>query len=700
MALISKIRQNSWLLVTVIGFALAAFVLMDMMGSGNRMSAGDFTMGSVNGEPIDYKEFQNTEQVLYTGGGNTFANRNYLWNFFVEKTLVGQYAEKLGLGVSKDELMELQFGNKLSPIITQRFVNQNTGQIDRASLNNMRARIEADDLDPNQKSYWRVQEKEIIANRVQDKVNAMVSKAIYTPKWMAETRHAEQKGTIAMDYVKIPYTSVEDAEVTVADADLTTYINNNKATYRQKEETRTAEYVIFDVLPTKLDSQDIIGRMTELKTKLVRAENDSTFVVNQNGIYNMKYFKENEVSPALRDTIFDLEVGATYGPFADGGQYQVIKVVDAKILPDSVESRHILRPVKTQEEFIAANTLIDSLIAEINAGTTTFAAAAERFGTDGTRSTGGDLGYAAPGSMVQQFNDMIFFQAKKGELNKVITQFGLHLVEVTDQKFETNEKGVKYSIMFENIAPSQETQTAEYDRIFDFLSDNNSLEKLRAGASGVGNEIKVTPALQRNDYIFPDIGTSSTSREIIRWLFTPGIKVGEASPDVYIHKDPTLYFNSKLLVVALSEISEGDFPSLASMRASIEPIVRNMKKGELIKSQLSGKSITDAASQYGVEVQQAQDVGMASSFVAGLGNEPEALGMAFTAGIGETVGPIAGKDGVYFIKVTSKVDAPPIDDIAQKQTTFASLSRRMVNTQLWEAVKAGNKIEDNRYTYY
>jgi peptidyl-prolyl cis-trans isomerase D len=700
MALISKIRQNSWLLVTVIGLALAAFVMMDMMGNSNRMSAGDFTMGSINGEPIDYKEFQNTEQVLYTGGGNTYANRNYLWNFFVEKTLVGQYAEKLGLGVSKEELMELQFGNKLSPIITQRFINQNTGQIDRASLNNMRSRLEADDLDPSQRAYWRVQEKEIVANRIQDKVNTMVSKAIYTPKWMAEVRNTEQKATIAMDYVKIPFTKVENTEVSMSDADLTAYLNNNKETYRQSEETRTAEYVIFDILPTKLDTQDIINSLDELKTKLIAAEDDSTFIVNQNGIYNMTYLKENEISPALKDTIFDLEVGTVYGPFLEGNQYQVIKVIDNKILPDSVESRHILRPVKTQEEFIAANTLIDSLISEINAGTTTFAEAAERFGTDGTRSSGGDLGFAAPGAMVKQFNDMIFFQAKKGELNKVITQFGLHLVEVTDQKFESNERGVKYSVLFKNIVPSQETQQAENDRVFDFLSENNSLEKLRAAIPSLGKELKISPALQRNDYTFPEIGTSATSRDIIRWLFTPGIKEGETSPEVYIYKDPTLYYNSKLIITGLSEISEGDFPSLASMRSNIEPLVINMKKGELIKSQVSGKNMTDAAAQYDVEVQQAQDVNMASSFVPGLGNEPEVLGRAFAAGSGETVGPIVGKEGVYYVKVTSRSDAPPVDDIAQKQNTFAALSRRLVNTKLWDAVKSGNEIEDNRYRYY
>ncbi len=700
MALISKIRNNSWLLIIVIGLALAAFILMDMTSGGNQRAAGDFSMGTVNGEQIDYKEFQNAEQVLYTGGGNTYANRHYLWNFFVERTLVGQYAEKLGLGVSKDELMELQFGNRLSPIITQRFLNQNTGQIDRASLNAMRTRIESDNLEPNQKAFWRVQEKEIIANRIQDKLNAMVSKAIYTPAWLAEIRNTEQKGTMSFDYIKIPYSSVEDTEVSMSDEDLSNYLKRNVSTYRQPEETRLAEYVTFDILPSKEDSVNIFERLVELKDQLMESDDDSTFVVNHNGIYNSVYFKTSEVSEVLADTILNLPVGKAYGPFMDNGQYQVIKVLDNKVLPDSVKSRHILRQVQTQDQFIAANTLIDSLIDAIEAGTTTFENAAQRFGTDGTRTIGGDLGYSAAGSMVKPFNDMIFYQAEVGELNKVVTQFGLHLVEVIDQKFETKERGVQYSVLYENIIPSQETQTAEYDRIFDFISENGSLEKLRAALPNVSKEMGTSQALQQNDYTFPEIGSSPTAREIIRWVFTPGIKTGVTSPDVYIHKDPILFYNSKLVLVGLSQIDAEELPSVNSLRSQISPIVINEKKAELIQSRLSGKDMNVAATEFAVEVEQAENVGMASGFIPGIGNEPAILGTAFTLNDGESVGPLAGKDGVYYITVSSKSAAPPISDLAVSKKIYSSLSKNQVNAKLWEAVRSENEIEDKRYMYY
>ena len=65
MALIGTIRKNSWLLVVLIGLALAAFIIMDMTSNRTGMGSNEFTIGEVNGEKISWPEFQRTESVLY-----------------------------------------------------------------------------------------------------------------------------------------------------------------------------------------------------------------------------------------------------------------------------------------------------------------------------------------------------------------------------------------------------------------------------------------------------------------------------------------------------------------------------------------------------------------------------------------------------------------------------------------------------------
>jgi len=135
MALIGKIRKNSWLMIVVIGFALAAFIIMDMTSSSKLGGGGgSMSLGSINGKAVDWNEFQNAEQLVYGNSSDVFGRRSALWNYFVEEAIVTDQADDLGLSVSKEELMDLQFGATPSPVIAARFMNPQTGQVDAKSL--------------------------------------------------------------------------------------------------------------------------------------------------------------------------------------------------------------------------------------------------------------------------------------------------------------------------------------------------------------------------------------------------------------------------------------------------------------------------------------------------------------------------------------------------------------------------------------
>ena len=49
MATLERIRQRSGLLIIIIGLAMAAFILTDLLGSGNSIFRGDATVvGKIN----------------------------------------------------------------------------------------------------------------------------------------------------------------------------------------------------------------------------------------------------------------------------------------------------------------------------------------------------------------------------------------------------------------------------------------------------------------------------------------------------------------------------------------------------------------------------------------------------------------------------------------------------------------------------
>ncbi len=103
MALIGKIRNNSWLLIVMIGLGLGGFIIMDMFNSQRGILGGgnQYSMGTVDGTEIDYNDFNRTEQVLYGNqGGEIYSRRDYLWNYFVEKGLIDQTANELGWGLA------------------------------------------------------------------------------------------------------------------------------------------------------------------------------------------------------------------------------------------------------------------------------------------------------------------------------------------------------------------------------------------------------------------------------------------------------------------------------------------------------------------------------------------------------------------------------------------------------------------------
>ena len=73
MALIGKIRKNSWLLIFLIGLGLGGFILMDMFsGQQSIFGSTQFTVGKVAGEKLDWNEFNRAESILYSNSGGDF----------------------------------------------------------------------------------------------------------------------------------------------------------------------------------------------------------------------------------------------------------------------------------------------------------------------------------------------------------------------------------------------------------------------------------------------------------------------------------------------------------------------------------------------------------------------------------------------------------------------------------------------------
>lgn len=97
-----------------------------------------------------------------------------------------------------------------------------------------------------------------------------------------------------------------------------------------------------------------------------------------------------------------------------------------------VEASHILTMASTPKEFENAQDTAEVIMAKLQQGKS-FADLALQYGSDGTKTQGGNLGWFTRGMMVQPFEDSCF----NATINKpliVKTQFGVHVVKVTGKK--------------------------------------------------------------------------------------------------------------------------------------------------------------------------------------------------------------------------------------------------------------------------
>jgi len=712
MALIGRIRKNTWLLITVIGLALAAFILMDMMSGQQSLLGGQpSSYGSVGNQSIDINEFNSTEGILrdflYRGSNiDGYALKNQVWNYLVESKLVNKEADNLGIGIPKSELRELQFGTNLSPVISQRFTNQQTGQVDKQSLDAYKAQIDDNTMTPEFKRFWAHQEREVIKQRLQDKIAKMASAAIYTPSWMSDALNEDVNGSMNLAMVKVPYANVPSTDVALSDDDFKNYYNENKYLYKQDEETRKVEYISFSVAPTKADTAFVREQIAASKTAFQNAENDSMFVENNFGVMTPNYLTTETLPESLSASVLTEPVGTVIGPYVEGQSYVLTKLVDRIVMPDSVATRHILISAQTPEQFVTATTRIDSFRTAIKSGSARFADLATKFSQDpGSKDKGGKYDAVSYGQFVPEYNKVIFETGKIGELYSVQTSYGVHLVELLSRDNRSTTTRVKLGNLSQPILPSDETTQLAYDEVYDVLKDNKDMASLKAATQGRPNvSVETTTAFKENDFSLGQLGTGQSSRDIIKWAFgnatdVGSADVGQASPKVYSYNDPALNYVNKYVIAGLGQILPEGTPSWQELRSDLEPMVVNRKKAEMLKGKMNSQDLLGLASSNGVTVDTVRNVRFAGNAPAALAAETDLIAQVGSLAANATSQPIEGRDGVYVVKVLNKTAAAAVNTTAIKSNVEGAYKGRL-NSTLMQAVKKAVGVEDDRSSFF
>ena len=702
MATLQNIRNRGGMMIAiVIGLALGAFILGDMLNSGSKlMRPSQMKIAEVNGESIQYPDFQkkvdelvevykmNTQQTQIDE--NTMEQmREQVWQSYLQENILGKATEKLGISVSAEELFDLVQGNNPHPIIQQLFRNQQTGQVDKSTIIQFLKSLQTN-ATAQQKSYWLYIENQIRQDKLRTKYSDLVSKGLHVTTEDAKKSLVEKNKNVNFQYVGINYSSVSDADVKVTDDELKAYYNKHKDEYKQ-ENSRNIEYVTFDVLPSEADKAAIQKWLNDSKTEFSTVTDNAQYVnVNSDTRFDPSFSKREDLSPALADWAFNAKPGDFYGPYLENGEYKLAKVDQFKMLPDSVQASHILISAQTAGSLPKAKAIADSLKRNIDLGGN-FAEIAMKYSEDtGSKIKGGDLGWFKRKQMVPEFEEAAF----SGEVNKlyvVESRYGFHVIKPTKKGKETNQ--VRLAILSKKIEPSTETYQKVYSETSKFASENQTLEAFNKAVVDQKLDKKVA-ILKDNDR---EVVGLESSRQLVRAAFT-----ADQGKILVNNEGSTIFeFGNKFVIAALTRSTEAGESTFEDAKIRVDLVVRKEKKAQFIadKFKNAGSDLATVASKLSIEVKEASGVNFTSFSVPGLGLEPAVIGAVCSLPEGKLSSPIEGNNGVYLTKVTSFTTGTDTDLKGEKNRLAQSINSQ-VSSQLFESLKKLAEIDDKRSKFY
>ena len=711
MAALGKIRKRGVTLVIIIGLGLFAFIAEEAFRSCEATKNQQRQqVGEVLGNKINVQEFQALvdeyqEVIKMTQGRDNLSEeelnqvKDQVWNQFINDQLISNEAEKLGLTVTDEELQNiLQEGT--NPMLRQSpFVNQQTGRFDVTMLTKFLGEYKKNAGNPQLAEsyeriykYWQFIEKQLRSQTLAQKFQGLVVGSLLSNPVSAKMSFDAQNQENDILLASIPYSSINDNDVQVSDADIKAKFDAEKEMYKQTMETRDFKYVDFQVLPSAADRDALMKTMNEAYEKLQSGANPAEVVRKSQSLipYTGIVATKNAFPRDIINRFDSMSVGETSRPFetTSDNTLNVVKLIAKTQAPDSIEYRQIQVTGETLE---AIRKTADSITTALKAGAN-FEELAKKYGQEGKSQWLTSAMYENSNSMDEESKNYLASINALGvnEVKNLEFSQGNIVMQVLSRKAMVDKYDV--AVIKHTIDFSKGTYSDAYNKFSQYVSENKTLADLEKNADKFGFKV-----LERKDIFNSEhnvVGLRST-REAMKWLFDA--KEGEVSP---------LYEcgnNDHLLVLALTKIHHIGYRDLESVKDMLKTEVLNDKKFEQIKTKYANvKSLADAQ-KAGAKVDSVNQITFgAPVFVQATGASEPALSGA-VAGVkqGEfSPALVKGNAGAYLFQVNRKAaregekfDAKAVEMRLQQQA--AQAASRFVSELYQKA-----NVVDNRYLFF
>ncbi len=704
MAVLGKIRQRSIFLILVIGMALFAFVISGVFGSNSANAGPTDPVAIINDDEVDINFFrQMVEQTERTYNYSTLQSVNLVWNQALRNTIFDQQFEALGIDAGKDQLEQIISSDE-SVLSNPSFQNE-AGFFDFGVFTDYIAQMKIES--PASYENWKIQEQSIIGVAKQRIYLDLIKSSSGITEAEAIADYHAQNDNINIQYVQIPFDVIPDSLVSVTDAEVKSYIKEHQADFK-REASRNIQYVSFSETPTEDDLSTIRLRLDALKTERIAYNDVSKLTDTIEGFKSTKniadfvdqysevpfdsvYRARGQFNNDYADILFQLDKGDVFGPYRDGENFKISKLINVK-KNASLRASHILLAYKGATR-AGANVSRNKAEAKAEANkvyrlarraSSDFEALAREYSDGPTKNRGGDLGFFREGEMAQEF----FNFANKNRLGKVglvETEFGFHIIKVTDK----DDLALIADVVAAAV-PSDKTSNEVFRSATQFEMDSNESGYFITVAEN--NKYDVRPVKQITS-LEENLPGLFQQRNIVRWTFEDDTKVGDI-------KRFSITSGGYVVVQLTAKVKEG-FASIDEVGNKVRKTLTNNKKAALIKKQYQDKATLEAlATDESLTIETASAINQRNPSIVGAGNEPYLVGVAFAMEEGTTSNLIEGEEGVYKVLLVKKNIAQDLDNYKEyTEQMMTSLSSRILEN-VFQALESVATIDDNRALYY
>ena len=577
MALLEKIRVKLGVFISVvIALALLSFIIdPGTLQSVSATMSSKYDVGKINGKSVSYNEFQKDVEEFTTisemlSGSAVHSEqqqemiRNSVWQSLIDKYMFYHNAKDAGLNVGDAELLDLTTGDMVSPMIAQIFRDE-SGNF---SLDVLKQFTQTAGSDPsgNMLNLWNYLQTSVYTQQLYAKYGSLFTQSDYTNPLMLTKEMEWNNNTTDVEFVMVPFGYAQDSTITVSDKEIRAYYKSHRHLYEQPA-SRDIEYVVFEVEPSEEDITESTSQADELHNEFIGTDNVKSFLLrNSDRQYSEYWYRAGElntVSSDVNDFVFgeNGDKGSTSPLFRKGNTFYAAKVMDEQMVPDSVYVRHIL--LQGDDEALA-----DSLVTVLRKGTDSFSNVAAMYSADQNTNVPerGDIGWMTQSYMIPGMESVL--TARTGEIFTIDTDYGKHIVEVTQRTEPVDKKQV--AIFEKAIIPSKATYN-------EFYSKANTLA---TKAAAVAEEGLYAHPVNRMLESSSRLGSIDDTKEVTRWVFDA--KKGQASNVITVNND---YF----FVVAVKDVHKEGYATVQEMASSIRNILYSQKAGEKKTAEVAEK---------------------------------------------------------------------------------------------------------------